>query len=147
MTIEDVYTTLVHHSMLSVREMSPPIPKPSPGQSIKFPKGRKNGGEEVVVVVEREGLGSICEGGRKGTMAMPCLCVAAIAIQFNYLFHSAYSSHRSQATAAMVLGLSCAGGCFQPAHNDVSVPVSPRCLDDGTGELMLLLSFLRQAFA
>jgi hypothetical protein len=43
MTIEDVYSTLVHHSMLSVRETTPSIPKPSPGQSIKFPKGRKNG--------------------------------------------------------------------------------------------------------
>jgi hypothetical protein len=43
MTTEDVYTTLLQNSMISMRETTPPIPKPSPGQSIKLPKGRKNG--------------------------------------------------------------------------------------------------------
>jgi hypothetical protein len=43
MTIEDVCATLTQQSMLYSRATTPPIPKPSPGQSIKFPKGRKNG--------------------------------------------------------------------------------------------------------
>ncbi|KAF8896245.1 hypothetical protein BD779DRAFT_1494815 [Infundibulicybe gibba] len=43
MTIEDVYTTLVQQNMIASREPTPPPIKPIPGQSIKFPKGRKNG--------------------------------------------------------------------------------------------------------
>ncbi|KIK10118.1 hypothetical protein K443DRAFT_106 [Laccaria amethystina LaAM-08-1] len=43
MTLEDVCETLVEQKMIYIREASPPIIKPSPGQSIKFPKGRKNG--------------------------------------------------------------------------------------------------------
>lgn len=43
MTMEDVHTTLVQQGMITVRETTPPRIKPSPGQSIKFPKGRKNG--------------------------------------------------------------------------------------------------------
>src|SRR3984957_3300819 len=43
MTLEDICATLNQQSMISAREVTPPIPKPSPGQSIKFPKGRKNG--------------------------------------------------------------------------------------------------------
>ncbi|KAF7330289.1 Histone acetyltransferase [Mycena venus] len=43
MTMEDVHTTLVQQDMITVRETTPPRIKPSPGQSIKFPKGRKNG--------------------------------------------------------------------------------------------------------
>ena len=42
MTIEDIHTTLVHLNMISVLDSSQP-PKPLPGQTIKFPKGRKNG--------------------------------------------------------------------------------------------------------
>lgn len=43
MTAEDVYNTLVHLNMISHQPPSPPTVRPSPGQSIKFPKGRKNG--------------------------------------------------------------------------------------------------------
>lgn len=43
MTLEDVCETLIEQKMIYIREASPPIIKPSPGQSIKFPKGRKNG--------------------------------------------------------------------------------------------------------
>ncbi|KAK7032839.1 histone acetyltransferase [Favolaschia claudopus] len=43
MTVEDVHATLVQQNMITVRETTPPRIKPSPGQSIKFPKGRKNG--------------------------------------------------------------------------------------------------------
>lgn len=43
MTIEDVHTTLTQQGMIYVRETTPPPIRPSPGQSIKFPKGRKNG--------------------------------------------------------------------------------------------------------
>ena len=43
MTLEDVCDTLIEQKMIYIREASPPIIKPSPGQSIKFPKGRKNG--------------------------------------------------------------------------------------------------------
>lgn len=43
MTIEDICETLVQQSMIYIREATPPLIKPSPGQSIKFPKGRKNG--------------------------------------------------------------------------------------------------------
>ncbi|KAI9000531.1 hypothetical protein BD414DRAFT_532395 [Trametes punicea] len=42
MTVEDVYNTLVHLNMISVLDSAHP-PKPLPGQSIKFVKGRKNG--------------------------------------------------------------------------------------------------------
>ena len=44
MTIEDVHSTLTQQNMISTRDATPPPPaRPSPGQSIKFPKGRKNG--------------------------------------------------------------------------------------------------------
>lgn len=43
MTIEDVCNTLMQQNMIYIREPTPPIIRPSPGQSIKFPKGRKNG--------------------------------------------------------------------------------------------------------
>ena len=43
MTIEDIFVTLTQQGMISAREVTPPPPKPIPGQSIKFPKGRKNG--------------------------------------------------------------------------------------------------------
>ncbi|KAF9000600.1 hypothetical protein BDQ17DRAFT_1245247 [Cyathus striatus] len=43
MTIEDVCETLIQQNMIYIRELTPPAIRPSPGQSIKFPKGRKNG--------------------------------------------------------------------------------------------------------
>ena len=43
MTLEDVCNTLMQQNMIYIREPTPPIIRPSPGQSIKFPKGRKNG--------------------------------------------------------------------------------------------------------
>lgn len=43
MTIEDIVVTLTQQGMISTRKVTPPPPKPVPGQSIKFPKGRKNG--------------------------------------------------------------------------------------------------------
>jgi hypothetical protein len=43
MTIEDIHTTLTQQNMISSREITPPPVRPSPGQSIKFPKGRKHG--------------------------------------------------------------------------------------------------------
>jgi hypothetical protein len=43
MTVEDVCNTLIQQNMIYIREPTPPIIRPSPGQSIKFPKGRKNG--------------------------------------------------------------------------------------------------------
>jgi len=43
MTIEDVCNTLTQQNMIYVREPMPPPIRPSPGQSIKFPRGRKNG--------------------------------------------------------------------------------------------------------
>jgi hypothetical protein len=43
MTMEDVYNTLTQQNMIFVGEASPPPIRPSPGQTIKFPKGRKNG--------------------------------------------------------------------------------------------------------
>ncbi|KAJ7746391.1 hypothetical protein B0H16DRAFT_1726567 [Mycena metata] len=43
MTMEDVHKTLVQQDMITVREATPPRVRPSPGQSIKYPKGRKNG--------------------------------------------------------------------------------------------------------
>ncbi|KAJ7220037.1 hypothetical protein GGX14DRAFT_354739 [Mycena pura] len=43
MTMEDVHTTLAQQDMISVRDATPPRIKPSPGQSIKYPKGRKSG--------------------------------------------------------------------------------------------------------
>ncbi|KAA1467313.1 hypothetical protein DENSPDRAFT_792496, partial [Dentipellis sp. KUC8613] len=44
MTLEDVYNTLSELDMIHVRgTQSPPKPRPLPGQSIKFPRGRKNG--------------------------------------------------------------------------------------------------------
>jgi hypothetical protein len=43
MTIEDVHATLTQQNMISMRESTPPPIRPSPGQSIKFPKGRRNG--------------------------------------------------------------------------------------------------------
>ncbi|KAF7312129.1 Histone acetyltransferase [Mycena indigotica] len=41
MTMEDVHSTLTLLEVITVRDVTPP--RPSPGQSIKFPKGRKNG--------------------------------------------------------------------------------------------------------
>ncbi|KAF7317017.1 Histone acetyltransferase [Mycena chlorophos] len=43
MTMEDVYNTLMLQDMITVRDVTPPRVKPSPGQSIKYSKGRKNG--------------------------------------------------------------------------------------------------------
>lgn len=43
MTMEDVYNTLMQLNMIFIGEASPPPIRPSPGQTIKFPKGRKNG--------------------------------------------------------------------------------------------------------
>ncbi|KAJ7039611.1 hypothetical protein C8F04DRAFT_1317664 [Mycena alexandri] len=43
MTMEDVHKTLTQQDMITVREATPPRVRPSPGQSIKYPKGRKNG--------------------------------------------------------------------------------------------------------
>ena len=43
MTIEDIHATLTQQNMISSREITPPPVRPSPGQSIKFPKGRKHG--------------------------------------------------------------------------------------------------------
>ena len=42
MTIEDIYNTLVQLNFLAILDSAQP-PKPMPGQTIKFPKGRKNG--------------------------------------------------------------------------------------------------------
>lgn len=43
MTIEDIYNTLVDLNLISYQPASPPPIRPSPGQTIKYPKGRKNG--------------------------------------------------------------------------------------------------------
>lgn len=43
LTMEDTYNTLVHLDMIVLRDDSPALSKPSPGQSIKFPRGRKSG--------------------------------------------------------------------------------------------------------
>ena len=43
MTMEDVCNTLIQLNMIFIGEASPPPIRPSPGQTIKFPKGRKNG--------------------------------------------------------------------------------------------------------
>ncbi|GBE88242.1 hypothetical protein SCP_1300570 [Sparassis crispa] len=42
MTIEDIHSTLVHLNMIRVDVAATPM-RPLPGQSIRFPKGRKNG--------------------------------------------------------------------------------------------------------
>lgn len=42
MTIEDIYNTLQDLGMISVQSATPPM-RPTPGQAIKFPRGRKNG--------------------------------------------------------------------------------------------------------
>ncbi|KAL4252534.1 MYST (SAS/MOZ) family protein [Abortiporus biennis] len=42
MTLEDTFTTLTQQNMITVYDDTPP-PRPLPGQSIRFPKGRKNG--------------------------------------------------------------------------------------------------------
>ncbi|KAG1734123.1 hypothetical protein EDB19DRAFT_1728323 [Suillus lakei] len=42
MTIEDIYNTLQDQGMISVQSATPPM-RPTPGQAIKFPRGRKNG--------------------------------------------------------------------------------------------------------
>ncbi|KAF9266517.1 hypothetical protein L218DRAFT_996694 [Marasmius fiardii PR-910] len=42
MTIEDIYNTLAQQGMITHSPASPPV-RPSPGQSIKYPKGRKSG--------------------------------------------------------------------------------------------------------
>lgn len=43
MTIEDIFTVLVQQDMITVDIASTNSARPSPGQSIKFPRGRKNG--------------------------------------------------------------------------------------------------------
>ncbi|KAG7089863.1 hypothetical protein E1B28_011507 [Marasmius oreades] len=43
MTIEDIYNTLVQQDMITHSPASPPPVRPSPGQSIKYPKGRRSG--------------------------------------------------------------------------------------------------------
>ncbi|KIJ66686.1 hypothetical protein HYDPIDRAFT_85048 [Hydnomerulius pinastri MD-312] len=43
MTIEDIYNTLIPQNMISVHAATQPPVRPSPGQSFKFPRGRKNG--------------------------------------------------------------------------------------------------------
>lgn len=43
MTTEDIFNTLSQQNMITARQSTPPPVRPSPGQSIKFPKGRKNG--------------------------------------------------------------------------------------------------------
>ena len=43
MTPEDVCNTLIQQNMMFIREATPPPIRPSPGQAIKYPKGRKNG--------------------------------------------------------------------------------------------------------
>ncbi|KZT29906.1 hypothetical protein NEOLEDRAFT_1174884 [Neolentinus lepideus HHB14362 ss-1] len=42
MTVEDIYNTLVQQNMITAKEHTPSS-RPAPGQSIKFPRGRKNG--------------------------------------------------------------------------------------------------------
>lgn len=42
MTIEDIYNTLHDQGMISVQSATPPM-RPTPGQALKFPRGRKNG--------------------------------------------------------------------------------------------------------
>ena len=43
MTVEDVCQTLTQQNMLFIHDPTPLPIRPSPGQSIKFPRGRKNG--------------------------------------------------------------------------------------------------------
>jgi hypothetical protein len=43
MTVEDVFTILVQQDMITVDTAFPNSARPSPGQSIKFPRGRRNG--------------------------------------------------------------------------------------------------------
>ncbi|GAW07781.1 histone acetyltransferase mst2 [Lentinula edodes] len=43
MTIEDIYNILVQQNMISSRPVTPPSIRPSPGQSIKYVKGRRGG--------------------------------------------------------------------------------------------------------
>ncbi|KAJ3990185.1 hypothetical protein F5890DRAFT_1399391 [Lentinula detonsa] len=43
MTIEDIYNTLVQQNMISSRPVSAPPVRPSPGQSIKYIRGRRGG--------------------------------------------------------------------------------------------------------
>ncbi|KAF8558205.1 hypothetical protein OG21DRAFT_1595586 [Imleria badia] len=43
MTIEDLFAVLVQQDMITVDTASPNSARPSPGQSIKFPRGRRNG--------------------------------------------------------------------------------------------------------
>lgn len=43
MTIQDIHTTLKQQNMILSRPVTPPSIRPSPGQSIKFPKGRRHG--------------------------------------------------------------------------------------------------------
>lgn len=42
MTLEDIHATLIHLNMISILD-NPQVLKPLPGQTVKFPKGRKNG--------------------------------------------------------------------------------------------------------
>ncbi|KAG8213081.1 hypothetical protein J3R82DRAFT_11475 [Butyriboletus roseoflavus] len=43
MTIEDIFTVLMQQDMITVDTAVPNPARPSPGQSIKFPRGRRNG--------------------------------------------------------------------------------------------------------
>ncbi|KAJ3828458.1 hypothetical protein EV361DRAFT_802692 [Lentinula raphanica] len=43
MTVEDIYNTLLQQNMISSRPATPPPVRPSPGQSIKYIKGRRGG--------------------------------------------------------------------------------------------------------
>lgn len=43
MTIEDIFTILMQQDMITVDTACPDSARPSPGQSIKFPRGRRNG--------------------------------------------------------------------------------------------------------
>ncbi|PPQ64138.1 hypothetical protein CVT24_008768 [Panaeolus cyanescens] len=42
MTMEDVCNTLIQQNMIFIREPTPPLVRPSPGQSIRHPRGRKS---------------------------------------------------------------------------------------------------------
>jgi len=43
MTLEDIYNILAQQNMIVNQPSTPPPVRPTPGQSIKFPRGRKNG--------------------------------------------------------------------------------------------------------
>lgn len=43
MTLEDIYNILLQQGMITTQAVTPTSARPSPGHSIKFPRGRKNG--------------------------------------------------------------------------------------------------------